>query len=478
MSKGVISSINLCPINFKAFGAINRITSNIEATLLYSKIFFHQRNSIILFDDKTWIIRSRKELASWYLISEKKIDSLISLLFKKGLLEKKIRLWKGKRHLMLHAKPIIEETPVNHKMLELLLKKLGSISSVIVFAKIAFHYNNSIILHENKKWCSIKKQHFSEWSNISLRKLDSIFEELTKIGIILKKNFLWQGKRQLHFHIPNFAIETISQEINIKFQAPVACANYTLVQNKEPHEIQTTIEKSIEQGRGEVVQANALKYRYPSAKIGISIINRTKRKKTNNNTTPKIKTTCLSDISLMSSKLSVRQERYLKAALENTINRSQIKISNKLELFEELKFSVSNAEQHKFVYSFPHAVSRCMKIIAQNNWRTPRGFYKHSLEGKSIRNRIAQQENNWEIAKKREQMNSDFFLKKINSSERTSSCAYATDQAIRITNEITKTSNNDQKRIQIMLDHLHKLIHMGADRNIISNIMRKSKNLN
>lgn len=472
MTKSVISSINLCPINFKAFGAINRITSNIEASLLYSKIFFHQKNSVIHFDEKTWIIRSRQELASWYLLSEKKIDSLLSLLFKKGLLEKKIRLWKGKRHLMLHAKPIIEEVPVNHKMLEFLLKKLGSISSVTVFAKIAFHYNNSSILHENKKWCSIKKQHFSEWSNMSLRKLDSVFEDLTKMGLILKKNFLWQGKRQLHFHLPDFAIDIISQEINIKFQLPVACTNYMPVQNSVQHDVAPTAQESIEQGRGEVERANALKCRPQSAKMGISIIERTKTKKTNNNTVPQSNITRTGDISLMTSTLSFRQERYLKAALENTINKSQVNVSNKAELFEELKFSVSNIEQHKSVHSFPHAVSRCMKIVAQSNWRTPKGFYNYSSIGKFIKEKTIMRDTLWDRQKNEEKnITQNMFSNILNKQPEINS--QATEQGVRLAKQVLLLKYTENTVLaSAMINQIHHLISQGANGKEISEILR------
>lgn len=475
MSKGVISSINLCPINFKAFGTINGITLNAEATLLYSKIFFHQKNSIIEFDEKTWIIRSRKELASWYLFSEKKIDALLSLLFKKGLVEKKVRMWKGKKHLMLHAKHIINEVPVNHKMLETLLKKLGSVSSVMIFAKIAFHYNNSKIQHENKKWCSIKKQHISEWSNISLRKLDGVLEGLEKIGIILKKNFLWYGKRQLHFHLPDFAIDTISQEINIKFQLPVACANYTPIQSPAQNNVQPEIQEPIEKGRTQVAQANSLKCRSQSAKMEISIIDRTNTKKINNNTPPQSKIVLTSDISLMTSTLSFRQERYLKAALENTIRRAQINVSNKSELLEEIKFSVSNIEQHKSVHSFPHAVSRCMKIVAQSNWRTPKGFYNYSSIGKSIKEKTTMRDTLWDRQKNEEKnITQNMFSNILNKQLEINS--EATEQGIKLAKQVLTLKNTENTVLaSAMISQIHHLISQGGNGKAISEILRNAK---
>ena len=89
MTTNVISSINVCPIHFEKFASINRITNNLEASLLFSKLKFHQTHSKIKKNGKTWVVRSREQIAAWFGFSTKRVDKIISTLESVGLLEKK-----------------------------------------------------------------------------------------------------------------------------------------------------------------------------------------------------------------------------------------------------------------------------------------------------------------------------------------------------------------------------------------------------
>ena len=467
MSKSVISSINLCPINFEAFGEVNRITKNMEATLLFSKIKFHQVNSVIESDGKTWIIRSRKQLAEWFHFTEKKIDALLSLLDEKGLVQKIVRLWHGKKALMLHASTEIMTIPIHHQKFSSLVEYIGDIHSTIIFSKIAFHFNNSQISHEYKKWCSIKKEVLANWAGISIRKLDGIIEELVKNGILLKKNFIWYGKRQLHFHIPNFAQEVLYDRISeIKKQNGMPVAT-SLIIPSTVNSINNIVDPNPvkEEGRGWVEKA--LPYTFiclsPSAKMGKSIRIRSNTKKINNNNSANNLSKQKSDITLINSKLTLQQEKYLQGALRNTLARSQVKVSNQLVLLEELKFSVSNIEQHKGVCSFHHVVSRYMKIISQNNWKTPIGFYTHSNIGKSIKEKNTMREEQWNKHKNVEKnMAQSVFINIVDKKAEIST--YATEQSIGLAKRVFELRNTKNHTLaSVMINQIHHLITQGAD---------------
>lgn len=482
MSKSVISSIDLCPINFQTFGEVNRITENMEATLLFSKIKFHQVNSVIESDGKTWIIRSRKQLAEWFQFTEKKIDALLSLLYEKGLVQKVVRLWHGKKALMLHASTEIMSIPIHHQKFSSLVEYIGNIHSTIIFSKIAFHFNNSQISHDHKKWCSIKKEVLASWAGISIRKLDRVIEELVKNGILLKKNFIWYGKRQLHFHIPDFAKKVLYEHMSeTKGQNAIPVATSQLISsavNIVNNIVDTNTIK--EEGRGEV--KNSLPYASiclsPSAKKGISIGIRLNTKKTNNNTANNLTNQRANDITSINFKLTYQQEKYLEAALRNTLTRSQIMVSNQPELLEELKFSVSNLEQHKGITSFPHAVSRCMKIISQNNWKTPIGFYKYSSVGQNLKNQQLSKEDQWKQQKNKEIKGAEKFQKEILRHK--SYDAEATEQGIRLAKRISELSmaENDQfskeniRLAEIMILQLQIHLSQGADHQLINNILK------
>ena len=476
MSTSVISSINLCPINFEAFGQVNRITENMEATLLFSKIKFHQVNSVIESGGKTWIIRSRKQLAEWFQFTEKKIDALLSLLDEKGLVQKIVRLWHGKKALMLHASTEVLNVPIHHQKFSSLVEYIGNIHSTIIFSKIAFHFNNSQINHENKKWCSIKKEILANWAGISIRKLDGIIEELIKSGVLLKKNFIWYGKRQIHFHIPNFAKEVIYEHISEAVKQSAIPVATTLVMPSSVNTINDIVDTNVvkEEGRGEAEKTSPYTFicLSPSAKIGKSIGIRSNIKKTKNNSGHNLLTERKSDITLINSKLTYQQEKYLEGALRKTLTTSQISVTNQSELLDELKFSVSNIDQHKGITSFHHAVSRCMKIIAQNNWKTPIGFYTHSNIGKSIKEKRAIREEQWNKYKNLEKDMAQSVFTNIGE-EKAEINSHVTDQGIKFAKQVLSLKNTENSVLaSAILSQIHHLISQGANGKAIAAILK------
>ena len=97
--------------------------------------------------------------------------------------------------------------------------------------------------------------------------------------------------------------------------------------------------------------------------------------------------TDINDFSVM----SVRHEKYLKAAFDKTVNRYNLKVSNPEELWHQVLYFMQNPQQHKHTKSFKHAVNCCMKILADGQWRTPIGFAKHDPVGIKIKQQQMQQ---------------------------------------------------------------------------------------
>ena len=108
-----ISTIELCPINFKKFGDLNRIIKNIEETLLLSKIKFHLKNTRLKKSGRPSIARTRKEIKNWFRFSERKTDALLSSLCKKGFLQKAAGTFYGKKKLFLSVSEDIKELKIN-----------------------------------------------------------------------------------------------------------------------------------------------------------------------------------------------------------------------------------------------------------------------------------------------------------------------------------------------------------------------------
>ena len=115
MISNVTPAVNLCPINFNQFSLLQNKTKNLDATVLCSKLKFHQLNSKIKYNGKTWIVRSREQIAEWFHYSTKKVDKIIDSLSSMGLLEKRVSTWYGKKRLFLNVPNEIDAVPINNK---------------------------------------------------------------------------------------------------------------------------------------------------------------------------------------------------------------------------------------------------------------------------------------------------------------------------------------------------------------------------
>jgi DNA-binding MarR family transcriptional regulator len=373
-----LSSMGLCPINFKLFDKLKSETKNIESALLLSKINFHSTKTKILKDGKKCIARSREQLAEWFGFSKTKTDSLIKSLEEQGFIEKKIGLWYGQKRVFIHSTQE-SQSPINIELLNFIIELTGSLKASLVFSKIAFKHAHTKISHEHLSWCCITREDLSLWSGFSLRKIDSILNALERKGLILKKTFSYHGRSKLHFHIPSHVITLVNKKSK-KISEP-------------PEVIHTEICRS------------------RPAKNQLSIRIRTNTKKTNNNTEPKIgqgvqtniepvaKPTCDIILNTHNKNLSQQQANFIKAALSRTIQRFNLTITSPKECLEEVIFSITQSQQHKAIESFKHRVSRCMKIIASGHWCTPFGFSKYSELGCAIKAKHESRAGQWQKEK-------------------------------------------------------------------------------
>lgn len=395
MANAAVSPIEICPINFKAFEELNRLTGNIEETLLLSKIKFHQTYTKLVKAGEPYIARSRAEIISWFGFSDRKTDALLSSLNQKGFIKKIVGTFYGTKKLFLNVSNKISHSPINLSLLDVLLKETGSLKAALIFAKIAFKCGNTQVVNSGISYCYLKKEALSKWAEISIRKLDSILDSLCRKGLILKKNLISCGKRQNHFHIPQSALKVI-KSLFLKEK----------ITQKEPlkHESNKTKRPTV----------NCKICRVEPAKMQTSIKVRANTKKTNNTTVkdlPSIKSKIQKDFSKsdiilskmkLSSTLTEKQKRYLSSALQRTIQRHHIFVSSQKELFNQLMFTITNPKQMKGVKTFTHAVSRCMAILRSGNWKTPIGFYNHDETGRAIKDTRTEFQQNWEEVKRNE----------------------------------------------------------------------------
>ena len=285
-------AVNMCPVNFKKFSQINNLTQNLDASLLYSKLKFHQLNSKIKQNGKTWIIRSRAQIADWFQYSTKKVDRLIKHLESIGLLEKKVSMCYGTKKLFLSVDKSIDSVPINTKLLSILLELSGSLHAALIFSKIIFATTNTKIVHEQKKWCCLKKNDLSNWSGLSIRTIDSVMRHLATKGLILEKKFLWKNRLHTHYHIPNFVIQTVRDKFEIQTLPKTTPSQSLTSQHCSSEQIKTHDMSNKTENTPLLIKTNkkvihTQNCRYTPEKKGLFIKVRTNLKKTNNNTPEK-----------------------------------------------------------------------------------------------------------------------------------------------------------------------------------------------
>ena len=454
----------LCPINFKLFDQINVQLKNIEAALLYSKIKFHQTNSKIKKDNRICIARSREQIASWFDFGLKKVDRLLTLLENHGLIQKTTGTWFGKKRLFISASDIIEQAPINIKLLATLTQQTGSVKISLLFSKISFGFANTKILHEGLRWCTINKQNLANWVGCSIRTIDSLLESLIKSGLVLKKNFIHNNKIQSHFHIPQHAIESLM----------LNHAKNETVSSKT--EVTRTLDNK-DQNKDYDTVTHSQNCRSEPAKMTVSIRIRTKEKKTNNNTSEIVPTKRVgqSDINFsnIGTELSNRQTKYLEAALSRTIERRKIRISNPKELIHQLNFAILNSEQHVKTTTFQHTVSYFMKILGDGNWKTPIGFHNHSTIGQQLRSNQEDKLQQWQLQKEQECQQAkkqyQYLTKKNDALFHQVISDTVTEQAIQLAKQIRYCAERATKQetidyVESMNKQLHGYLRQGADK--------------
>ena len=412
MTNLAVSSIELCPVHFGDLALFNRKIGNLDEVLLYAKICFHQQNSKINHAGKQCIARTRQAMSAWFGWSLRKVDALLASLEEKGFISRAIGLWKGVKSFFISAINHIDYLPINLTRLNTLTQHTGSVLPSIIFSRIAFGMNNTQIEYEALKWCTIKKGVLADLVGISIRTLDKILNSLQEKGLILKKNFIHRGKRQMHYHIPRCVIQTVLESMNKTGDA---------TSKKEQNKNDTS-----NQQKGNLTKANThntssyphQNCRLEPAKSIASIKKDQTKQKTNNTTTQAIpeerqlalekrETTSGIIFNLSAQRqpidqqeayntpyqigkdkkshvtLSPRQQAYIAGVLHNIIHREGIQVSSPLELEAQLCYAIANKIANKSL-SFKHAVNRNAKIICDGRWTTPFGFYKYTAFGQTI----------------------------------------------------------------------------------------------
>ena len=402
----------LYPINFIALNKLTESVKDLDAILLFSKIKFHEMHSkLTLKNGMKCITRTREVMAKWFDFGLGKLDRLLKILEKKGLIEIQKRLWYGKKQLFIATTQEESYAAINTKVFTLLTEETGCLKASVLFARIAFAMRNTKITHAGQKWCCLTREDIATLLSTSLRTADAVIQKLVTKKLILAQNLVFKKKRRLHFSIPEEILNTLSQKA-------------IAIMNEIKPEKQGRVEPKEAKPEIEVSHSHSCRFfEGEPAKNEVPIILSTNSLKENNNTVAshdeQKKVTVnhhdCSDINLntINDKLNERQLLFLQSSLKRTIQRERLTITNEKELFEELQYSILNPQQRRGVSSFKHAVSRCMELLRQRTWRTPFGFHRYTEYGQEIKNYREDQLRMHEERKKKERVSSVDIISKI-----------------------------------------------------------------
>lgn len=467
-----MKSLNPQPIYFNVFDAINQKVNNIEATALFSKLQYHCKHSVISRSGQIWFTRTRAEIAKWFALSPAKVSTLLKELENAGLLVYQNFKYRSAKQLHISV-PNHHASYVNFQLLEQAVTLCGSLQTALLFLKLHFHFQHSIIEMDHLKWTTRSREHLANWAGISLRTLDSRLNHLEAKGLIMKRVYQWQGAPQLHFHIPDCVTTLFTN-------APMTPTMTSLPQEKE------AIEPN-----------NSHNFcRIDPAKNETPYIREIKQLKKTNNTYQDSKSVThnpiLGDMSfknnafanIQSSEnqqetiLTAQQQRYLEGALRQLLTRDKCKVSNPKELIEQLKFSITSWVSTKQL-SFTHAVNRAFAIIRSGNWRTPLGFSVYSDVGQQYHQAILAREQLEQSKMKREFTEGQGELSteakslaqrllQAKKEEITAKALTIATQLVKIEQRPSKEKSSLSELSINLWSRLQELLVAGADRAIIT----------
>jgi DNA-binding MarR family transcriptional regulator len=392
------------PFNFSQLEAVNQQTGDIDTTLLYAALRFWINKSKLFSHGTRTIARTREQLASFLRLTPSKIDNRVKRLEKLNFIQKTVGTWFCKKRLFISTKEGAPEIEVHFRKLLFLNQHTGDSKASLLWAKIAFALNKSLITHENTHWCSLKRKTIAKLLCVSLRTVDSIVEDLEQKGLIVSKNFVWRGKRQLHFTIPMPVYEKIETGLiqwleQYDIQTPKKTERKETGEKSIPPECLVTKEADPSFCREEPAKTeksirlnSSIQYSNSTIHSKLSWVMESTVLENENTESPHIKNTKkekydTSDITLnlINEELTYRQFCFLRVAFKKTIEKAHLTVTNEEEVFEEIKFSILNPAQRKGVSSFKHAVSRCMLLLRRKIWRTPFGFHRYAEYGKEVK---------------------------------------------------------------------------------------------
>ncbi len=266
---------------------------------------------------------------------------------------------------------------INHANFARLHELTNNYNKATLLDKLVFWWQiSTYTLDDGQIWFTRCLNQIAHDSKISKRSVERYLRDFEAAGLIEKTNRLYK-KKNLYIRI--------TEKLLVILGTPALLNTPSLSEQPNPADISPVITKS------EGLFLNHFGVT-DSANLAVSIYKEKDNNELNNST---VSNGCIVDKfktpepiakkfptfaieSQIGERLSEPFKNYIKGTLHNLQTQHNVTFSNPNQIFAEMVFSVLNVN-HQFVGLIDnhHRINAIAKIMRQNQWKTPKGFYNH-----------------------------------------------------------------------------------------------------
>lgn len=281
---------------------------------------------------------------------------------------------------------------INHENFSKLYELTNNYNKATLLDKFIYWWQVSTFTLPNSPdiWFTRSRERIAAESKLSLRSIDRYLNEFVKEGFIEKTNKLFI-KKHLYIRITDKLLHLLglsTNEMTSPTNAPVPSIFPSTTDHENSNEQQKCVNLN-QDGKIDFANLAVSIYKDQDNKINNSTVNNDHIVNNFENKKEKAKNTTQYPQYLIEKtigeQLSPQFKNYIKGTLSNLQKQHNIKFSSPEQLFAEVVFSVLN-KKHQFIgiEDNVHRMNLIAKLLRQNKWKTPKGFFNHSEIGKKF----------------------------------------------------------------------------------------------
>lgn len=282
---------------------------------------------------------------------------------------------------------------INHENFSKLYELTNNYNKATLLDKFIYWWQISTFTLPNSPdiWFTRSRERIAVESKLSLRSIDRYLNEFVKEGFIEKTNKLFI-KKHLYIRITDKLLHLLGLTNTKVITTPTHAPTLSLIPSITNHGNSNQQQECVNLNQnGEIDFANLAVsiYKDQDNKINNStvsndhIVNNFENKKEQTKKSTQYPQYLIEKT--IGEQLTPQFKNYIKGTLSNLQKQHNIKFSSPEQLFAEVVFSVLN-KKHQFIgiEDNVHRMNLIAKLLRQNKWKTPKGFFNHSEIGKKF----------------------------------------------------------------------------------------------